>query len=388
MKDTVILFAQDSNQLNTPAFICDEQQIGDDIEIAASAIKDDHTKLLFAMKSFSLVSGLERIVQSVDGLHASSLFEAKLARQILGDKGIVHLTTPGLRADEIGEISELCNYISFNSISQWQNMRSRLQATVNCGLRINPQLSLVPDKRYDPCHSHSKLGVTLDHLLTIIKESPAQLAGINGLLLHTNCDASDFNMLLNTVKHLEKNITPLLDQISWINLGGGYLFNETKDLRPLHQVIQLLRRHNLDILFEPGASISRKAGYLVSEVLDIFESEGRQVVILDTTVNHMPEVFEYQFKPDIIGEVENGKYRYLMTGATCLAGDIFGEFTFNEPLQTGSRVIFENAGAYTMVKAHMFNGVNLPTIYALTETGELTLKKSFSYSDYLTHCGV
>lgn len=388
MKDILISYAQDPGQLHTPAFICDEQQIGNDIELAANAIKDSHTSLLFAMKSFSIVSGLERIAQSIDGLHASSLFEAKLARQILGDQGIVHLTTPGLRADEIGEISELCDYISFNSISQWQSMRSRLHGKVNCGLRINPQLSVVSDKRYDPCRSHSKLGVTLDYLSTIIKDSPARLAEINGLLFHTNCDASDFNMLLNTVKHLEKNITPLLDQISWINLGGGYLFDETKDLQPLHQVIQILRGYNIDILFEPGASISRKAGYLVSEVLDIFESEGSQVVILDTTVNHMPEVFEYQFKPDIIGEVENGEYRYLMTGVTCLAGDIFGEFTFNEPLQIGSRVIFENAGAYTMVKAHMFNGVNLPTIYALTETGDLTLKKSFSYSDYLTHCGV
>ena len=72
---------------------------------------------------------------------------------------------------------------------------------------------------------------------------------------------------------------------------------------------------------------------------------------------------------------------------TCLAGDVFGEYAFDEPLEIGSRVIFANVGAYTLVKAHMFNGVNLPSIYAYTTEGKLELKKRFTYEDFKSRCG-
>jgi hypothetical protein len=40
-----------------------------------------------------------------------------------------------------------------------------------------------------------------------------------------------------------------------------------------------------------------------------------------------------------------------------------------------------------MVKAHFFNGVNLPSIYLLNQDGSAALIKQFNYDDYLTHCG-
>ncbi|GAB5501012.1 MAG: hypothetical protein PsegKO_33230 [Pseudohongiellaceae bacterium] len=101
----------------------------------------------------------------------------------------------------------------------------------------------------------------------------------------------------------------------------------------------------------------------------------------------MPEVFEYQFQPDILEEDENGEYSYILEGATCLAGDHFGEYSFAEPLEIGSRITFPDMGAYTMVKAHMFNGINLPSIYELTESGDLILQKQYTYEDFKQRCG-
>jgi carboxynorspermidine decarboxylase len=47
-----------------------------------------------------------------------------------------------------------------------------------------------------------------------------------------------------------------------------------------------------------------------------------------------------------------------------------------------------NAGAYAMVKAHMFNGINLPTIYSVTPAGELVLHRRFTYEDFVSRFGV
>ncbi len=89
----------------------------------------------------------------------------------------------------------------------------------------------------------------------------------------------------------------------------------------------------------------------------------------------------------MIGDTEEGRYEYVLAGATCLAGDLFGIYTFDEPLDVGSKVVFANAGAYSLVKANCFNGINLPSIYALTEDGELVLEKKFTYEDFARQCG-
>ena len=388
MADRIRQLAHQRGLLQTPAFVVDERRLDANVAAAIAAVRGERTRLLFAMKSFSIRSGLVRIARGLDGLHVSSLFEARLAREVVGPQGLVHLTTPSMRSEELEELCSLCDYISFNSLSQWEMCKDRIQGDVACGLRVNPQLSLLTDARYDPCRRGSKLGAPLDQLAEIVRATPSRLEGIDGLLVHTNCDATDFEPLVQTVHRLESRLAPLLERATWINLGGGYLFDEASDFAPLRETIDHLRsRYDAELLFEPGAAISRAAGYIVSEVLDVFESDGTSVAVLDTSVNHMPEVFEYQFAPEVLDTTDGGRYRYLLAGATCLAGDLFGQYTFEAPLRPGSRIVFEEVGAYTMVKASMFNGVNLPSIYRLTPEGEIALDKTFTYTDYLSHCG-
>jgi carboxynorspermidine decarboxylase len=389
MKAQVLALAEQDGVLQTPAFVVDEQQMLADAELSKRAISGRDTRLLFAMKSFSILPALQSLSRTISGFHASSLFEAKLARDILGANGLVHVTTPGLRPEEFNELSELCDYISFNSLSQWQAFSQTIQPEVKYGLRINPQLSLIQDARYDPCRRYSKLGVPLTQLEAILRDAPQLFRSISGLLVHSNCDATQMTGLFNTLEFLEGRIQPLLEKLEWLNLGGGYLFNEASDTDKLQNVIHRMEeRYELQLLFEPGAAICRKAGYFIATVLDLFDSDGISVAVLDTTVNHMPEVFEYQFEPDIVGDINIGGHSYLLAGSTCLAGDVFGHYAFKDALQVGSRIVFVNAGAYTLVKANMFNGINLPNIYMLENNGNLSLVKHFSYDDYLTQCGV
>jgi carboxynorspermidine decarboxylase len=383
------LDAEPIMRIETPAFIYDEAQILHDAGRAASMVRDGSTNLLFAMKAFSLPGGLEQIATQVDGFAVSSLFEAQLARRVQGSRGTVHLTTPGLRADELSQLADLCDYISFNSLPQWRRFHNRLEGRASCGLRINPELSFVQDPRYDPCRAASKLGVPLSQLRDLLEQNPETLAGIAGLHIHSNCDSPDLSQLLQTVKRLEAATGDLLGRLEWLNLGGGYLFDRPKHPEALMQAKELLNaKYNLQLFIEPGAAIVRRAGSLVASVVDLFSSGEHQIAVLDTSVNHMPEVFEYQFEPDVAGDREGGTYTYLLAGSSCLAGDLFGIYRFDQPLEIGSQVVFENMGAYSLVKANWFNGINLPNIYARTPSGELVLHKRFGLTDFLTHCGV
>lgn len=380
-----ILIASDKiNQ--TPAFVYDESVIIDRLAALSEVKKNSGCQILYSIKAAPMRGLLETIANRVDGFSVSSLFECQIAREIIGDRGTVHLTTPGLRDDEFGSIVEYVDYISFNSLSQWQYYQGHIQKDIlgdeiqklNCGLRINPEISFVKDERYDPCRKYSKLGIPIPEL-----ENIKHLENIQGLHLHNNCESSDYTELKQTVDHVCLLLGQTLEHMQWINLGGGYFIDNEKQQHELEQIIQDLKdTYTLDVFIEPGKGIVGSAGSLVSSVIDMFESDGKQVAILDTTVNHLPEVFEYQYKPEIVQENSEGGYEYRLAGCSCLSGDMFGDYRFEQVLSIGSRVIFKNVGAYMFVKANTFNGINLPAVIILKSDGALVLQKEFSYADF------
>jgi len=380
-----ILIASDKiNQ--TPAFVYDESVIIDRLAALSEVKKNSGCQILYSIKAAPMRGLLKTIANRVDGFSVSSLFECQIAREIIGDRGTVHLTTPGLRDDEFGSIVEYVDYISFNSLSQWQYYQGHIQKDIlgdeiqklNCGLRINPEISFVKDERYDPCRKYSKLGVPIPEL-----ENIKHLENIQGLHLHNNCESSDYTELKQTVDHVCLLLGQTLERMQWINLGGGYFIDNEKQQHELEQIIQDLKdTYTLDVFIEPGKGIVGSAGSLVSSVIDMFESDGKQVAILDTTVNHLPEVFEYQYKPEIVQENSEGGYEYRLAGCSCLSGDMFGDYRFEQVLSIGSRVIFKNVGAYMFVKANTFNGINLPAVIILKSDGVLVLQKEFSYADF------
>ncbi len=131
--------------IQTPAFIYNENKTIKAMRFLNKILIEKECKILFPLKSFSIAQASSVISSHVDGFSASSLFEAKLAKDVLGNEKSIHFTTPGLQPDEIDEISELCDYISFNSLSQWERYYEKVRDKSNCGIRINPQLPFIKD---------------------------------------------------------------------------------------------------------------------------------------------------------------------------------------------------------------------------------------------------
>ncbi len=380
-------FPEGLHSIDSPAFVYDETVIQYLLSLGDTLRRDAGCRLLFAIKSFSFIDALKLMAPRLDGFAVSSPFEARLARSAAAG-GSIHITTPGMRPDEIDEIADVCDYISFNSLTHWDMYKDRVAGRAGCGIRVNPQLSFADDRRYDPCRPHSKLGVPLADLAPAFKEAPQRFSGLQGILFHSNCDSTDFSELLSTVRRVCAQAAPVLSGLEWVNLGGGYLFEEASNYGDLIKAVDLLKsKADVEVFFEPGSALVRSAGYIVSTVLDVFPSGEANIAVLDTTVNHMPEVFEYGFQPDVVGDCDDGPHEYLLAGATCLAGDIFGSYGFDHSLQVGDKVLFNNAGSYTLTKAHVFNGVGLPSVYSLTAQGELVLKSRYTFDQYAARWG-
>ena len=299
------------DKIHTPALIYDEQRLETLLECGVVARQRAGHKLLYAVKASALSDVLWKLAPRIDGFSVSSLFEARLVRSLFPSSEI-HLTTPGIRADEVEELSALCEYISLNSATQLEMYGVAFAQKSSLGIRINTRISSVADQRYDPCRPKSKLGVPIEKMAAVLASAPSK---IEGLHFHTNADSTDFGELLANVQILLQTLPENLE-LKWINLGGGYLFEDVP-LDALTQAVTLVqRRFGSEVFLEPGAGLVRSAGFLVSSVLDIFDVDGGRIAVLDTTVNHMPEVLEFDYKPDVIGQQENGLFEYTLAGST------------------------------------------------------------------------
>jgi len=121
-------------------------------------------------------------------------------------------------------------------------------------------------------------------------------------------------------------------------------------------------------------------------VIDIFDSGGHTIAILDTSATaHMPDVLEMPYRPEIIGGASPSekKHTYTLGGTTCLAGDVIGQWSFDQPLEIGERIVFTDMAHYSMVKTNHFNGIHHPSIGRYRpQSDAIIIDREFSYDDY------
>ena len=370
-----------SGHVTTPALVYDEARLGVLANVAQQVRERCGAKVLYAVKACAFSPVLDVLAPSLDGFAVSSLFEARMVHD-LHPSSSLHFTTPGLREDEIDEIADLCSFLTFNSETQLHRFGPRIGQYTSVGLRVNTQLSNVEDPRYDPALPSSKLGVPIRLLPELLASTPM---AVQGLHFHTNADSEDLEELEANVEALVESATGV-GRFAWVNFGGGYLFESIPALEPLERSVALAKRDLArEVFVEPGAAMVRPAGRLIASVIDMFLREGARVAVLDTSVNHLPEVLEFDYQPEVEGSTVAGCHEYILAGSSCLAGDVFGRYRFDAPLVVGATIIFTEAGAYAQAKSHRFNGINLPSVWTHSPDGNLTVRQALDYQSYLYH---
>lgn len=368
------------NGLPTPCYVIDEAALVHNLEILSRVEKETGCHVLLAQKAFSNYKTYPLIAQYISGTTASGIFEARLAHEEMPGKQ-VHVFSPAYKDEDLDELLGICDHIVFNSFSQWKRFRDKASEhpDVSFGLRINPEYSEIETDIYNPCFANSRLGITLANF------EESELEGISGLHFHTMCEQSA-DTLERTLAVVEEKFDKYLYDMKWLNFGGGHHITKPDyDVEKLISCIKRMReKYGLDIYIEPGEAVAVDAGWLVCTVLDITEN-GMKLAIVDTSAAcHMPDVLEMPYRPFIIGSgmLDEKKYTYRLGAPTCLAGDVIGDYSFEEPLNIGDRLIFTDMAMYTTVKNNTFNGMPLPSIYILHRDGEAELLRSFGYKDF------
>jgi carboxynorspermidine decarboxylase len=370
----------DYSKIPSPCYVLDEAAFRRNLELIKSVKEQAGVEIILAFKAFAMWSVFPIVREYIPHSTASSLAEARLAFEEMGSPA--HTYGPAYTDKEFPAIMNCSSHITFNSLSQFDRFYPQTRFnTISCGLRINPEFSDVETDLYNPCAPGSRLGVVAGLLGDKLPE------GVEGLHFHTLCESSSYD-LEKTLNVVEEKFGKYFPQIKWINMGGGHLM--TREGYDTNHLISLLKSFkakypHLHVILEPGSAFAWRTGVLVSSVVDIVENKGIKTALLDVSFAcHMPDCLEMPYKPSILGATDaiHGKPTYRMGGNSCLSGDYIGDWSFEEELKIGDRIVFDDMIHYTMVKTTMFNGVSHPSIGMWTTGNEFNLIREFGYDDY------
>ncbi len=393
----------------TPCYVLESERLEKNAKILEIVRQQSGAKVLLALKGYAFWREFGILRQKLNGCCASGLYEAKLAFEEFGGREShkeVCVYSPAFKEAEMSAILPLATSIIFNSFYQYATYKDRILdknkqlenlglSPIKMGLRINPLYSEVTPAIYNPCSKMSRLGITPSGFEKGVKEHG--LEGVSGLHFHTHCE-QNADALCRTLEHVEKYFKPYLENMAWVNFGGGHHITKSDyDVNLLIQTIKDFkeRYHNIEVILEPGEAIGWQCGFLIASVIDIVQND-QEIAILDTSFStHMPDCLEMPYRPSILKisvendeeiiEVEKGEnqgaFSYFLGGPTCLAGDFMGSFSFETPLKRGDKIVFQDMLHYTIVKNNSFNGVPLPSLAKLDQQG-FKILKNFSYEDY------
>ncbi|MBR1671157.1 MAG: carboxynorspermidine decarboxylase [Butyrivibrio sp.] len=437
------------SEVQTPAYVIDEKKLRDNLEILRDVQDKSGAKILLAQKAYSAYQTYPIIAEYLAGATASGIYEARLAHEEFkaiaygGVERENHVYEPAYKDDEMEEICQICDHIVFNSLTQLEHHRPvwekyAADGKISVGIRVNPEISAEDAHEiYDPCAPGSRLGIRNEHLPDMLPD------GVDGIHIHNLCEqgfepleetflkveqvfsrffpnpvieddydsfvfrdmgyeesaGSEYSDDFDEIESLdgieddtddlnaEFGLTGFEGKIRWINLGGGHhITREDYDRDALVRLIRYIReKYGIEVYLEPGEAIALNAGYLVTTVMDVVQTDRMPVLILDTSAScHMPDVIEMPYRPPLMDSEQPGEmnFTYRLSSRTCLAGDVIGDYSFAEEKKIGDKLYFEDMAIYSFVKNNTFNGMPLPDIDIRHLDGEVEVLKTFDYSDF------
>ena len=423
--------------MHTPYYLLEENRLRHNLALIKDVADRTGAEIILAFKAFALWKTFPIFREYIHHTTASSPDEARLAFEEFGSPA--HTYSPAYTEHDFPTILHCSSHITFNSLSQfhrylplvqqWNTSLASLPPTsaapsstsstplsptsatplsptsatalsptspagaerfsreditpVSLGLRVNPEYSEIETELYNPCAPGSRFGVLAADL-----PSPSDLpTSIEGFHIHCHCESSA-EAFARTLVHIINKFSPWFPRLKWINFGGGHLM--TREDYNVELLVQTLRDFHarwphLRMILEPGSAFAWQTGPLVSSVVDIVENHGIQTAILDVSFTcHMPDCLEMPYQPIIRNaQVGNqGPFVYRIGGNSCLSGDFMGDWSFDNPLQPGDEIIFEDMIHYTTVKTTTFNGIHHPSLVLQHLDGSQEILREYTYEDY------
>ena len=377
-----------AEEYGTPSYVYSESLIKQNLEEYTSSVRKED-KICYAVKSNSNLSILKLLADNGSGFDVVSGYELQRCLIAGADPKKIIFSGVGKTEKEISlALQNKIFSINIESESELERIiriSEALEIKADCFIRLNPEISSESHPYIQTALKSSKFGVDTDTAIKIaklIKES--KQVNLIGIASHIGSQISkeslvleNLDSLLNVLKILEKN-----DQkINFVDIGGGFgiTYKDEKNLSPSKLLPKIIDKvgQNINIILEPGRSISGKAGILITKTEYIKESKDQSFIVVDAGMNDLmrPSLYEawHKIEPVIESKIPT-EDSYKIVGPICESADQFGE-GLHIAVNQGDLIAIFDTGAYGFSMASNYNTRTKPA-EVLVSQGNIRLIRS------------
>lgn len=377
------------NSIQTPAYVADEARLRRNLAVLKDVKDRTSVHIIYAIKACPLYPIFSILAETLDGSTASGYFEAKLGHEHFGKE--VHVFNPAYTPRDVDDLLSLNTpvHFYFNSVVQLEQFEAKIRAASpdhQIGIRTNPRLSVTKYEKYNPCRRGSHLGVPLEKLDTVPWDK------VDIFHAHALCE-NMAEQSAQLIQQIADKAAPYIAHVKCVNFGGGHFITDPDyNADVLVEALNTFQKQfpHVQTILEPGAASVRDGGYIVASVIAVVETDGVQTAIIDASANcHVPDVIKASVRLDILGSGETGEkpHNYTIAARTCMARDVWGEYSFDAPLKAGDKIVFTDGLQYSMGEANWFNGHPRPDLGIIQADGTYKVLHRFGYEDFKFNCG-
>lgn len=359
-----------SDTFGTPLYVYSRKAFTDQFNAYKNALGDWPGLVCYAVKANSNLAVLNVLAKLGAGFDIVSEGELERVLASGGSADKIVFSGVGKKSYEIERALEVgvhCfNVESESELDRIQTVASRMGKKAPISLRINPDVDAKTHPYISTGLKENKFGIDINEAPRVYAKANAMPnLCVKGVDFHIGSQLTDMEPFMDALDRALSLIDTLAEQgitLEHIDLGGG-IGVTYQDEQPiaiddyLNAVKAKLGARALDIVLEPGRSISANAGVFVTNIEFIKHTEHKDFAIVDGAMNDLIRPALYQAWQDIVpvtqrtsGDVRN----YDVVGPVCETADALGKDR-SLVIEQGDLLAVMSSGAYGFVMASNYN---------------------------------
>jgi len=385
-----------AKEVGTPLYVYSRSALVENFKQFDSAFAGIPHLVCFAVKANSNLSLLKLFRDLGAGYDIVSGGELFRVRQVGVDPQKVVFSGVGKKNAEI-DYALNSNILLFNveSKAELDAIEARgkvLNIEARVSFRVNPDIDPETHPHISTGLQRHKFGVSMDEALPLYQEA-ASLSQVEpvGISCHIGSQVTSLKPFIEATQRVLKLVDELTAsgiRLQYIDLGGGLGIRYNDESPPTvaeyaAALSGLLAGHSETLILEPGRILSANAAVLLTEVLYLKQSQGRQFVVVDAGMNDLIRPGLYGAYHDIVPveTSERGDFVADIVGPVCETTDYLARERTLPQVQRGEILAVRDAGAYGFTLASNYNSRPRAAEVLVDSQSYQIVRKRESYED-------
>ena len=386
-----------AKKFGTPVYVYSANKLKENLNSYLSSVRKED-KVCYSVKSNSNIHILSLLAELGSGFDVVSGNELRRCLEAGANPQNIVFSGVGKTKEEI-RLAINTGIFSINVESEEEleriiNISRDLKKQVECIIRINPDLSSESHPYIQTGLKTSKFGVLKEKVDSMArKASESGFINLKGIASHVGSQIFNKELILDNLNLLIEISTQLTKQghkLRYIDLGGGFgiSYKEEKELNideVLSEIIPVLEPLNLNLILEPGRSISGNTGVLLSKIEYLKKTPDINFAVIDSGMNDLlrPSLYGAWHDISVVENKDNEEMFFKVVGPVCESGDTFGEERLLG-IDENSILAIHDVGAYGHVMSSNYNSRPKSSEILIEDEEVKVIRRRETYDDLLS----